>query len=202
MSRRFFGRRKSLRLGSPAARRYAIWIGSFLFLYSVLIFGIAFLVPYVPAAAMIVSSMPLADRAAAADRFLMLGEVFPPVCAALLIGAGLFSVNFAKRIAGPLFRLESFANELAKGRISARIRLRNGDELRALGNSLNDAMASLDATASEIRERQVQAREAVAGALDSLRSGDPTAEDRLEAALKQMDAIGESFEHLHLSDPT
>ena len=77
-------------------------------------------------------------------------------------------------------------------------------EVRHLGTpglSVSRTIA-LDATASEIRERQVQAREAVAGALDALRSGDPAAEDRLDAALKQMDAIGECFERLHLTDPT
>ena len=188
--------------GSPAAFRYAIWIGTFLFLYSVLIFGIAFLVPYIPAAATIVSSMPLEDRAAAADQFLMLGDVFPHVCVALLFGAAFFSIHFAKRIAGPISRLERFANELAKGRISTRIRVRKGDELRALSDSLNDATVWLDATLSEICELQVQARDAVAKALDAVRTGDPTAEDRLDAALKHMDAIAEGFEHLHLFHPT
>lgn len=198
------GGRRRLRLGSPAARRYAVWIGTSLFLYSVLVFGIALVVPYIVPAATLISSTPLEERARAAEHFLMLADVFWPVCGTLLVGCLLLSVHLARRIAGPIFRLESFARGLLGGNLAVRIRLRESDELRSLSDLLDRAAAKLDTTVQAMCESEARAREAVADALEAARAAAPPDRsllDPLEAAAKHLEEAFAQAERLRLSEP-
>src|SRR5947209_19503753 len=55
-------------------RTYAIWFGLFMFFSSLLVFGLAFLAPFIPPALKLVSQIPLEERARAANQFLILAQ--------------------------------------------------------------------------------------------------------------------------------
>lgn len=54
-----------------------------------------------------------------------------------------FSIIISHRIAGPWYRLETILRDMVKGDFSSEIRLRKGDELQSLADSLNDVIKSL-----------------------------------------------------------
>ncbi len=193
--------RRRFRPGNQTARLYAVWIGTFLFCYSFLVYGVAVVAPYVLPAMKLVSSAPLAEREHAAAQFLLLGEVFWPVFTTLLVGAVVFSVFLAHRIAGPLFRLEGFATELAHGNLAARIRLRKGDQLLTVAELMNRGTVNIDTSLREAREYLLHARDELGGALDELAAqADPGGSqgviDRLESAIKATDGIHDIVDRL------
>src|SRR3989449_7674051 len=55
-------------------RTYAIRFGLFMFFSSLLVFGLAFLVPFILPAVKLVSQIPLEERARAANQFLVLAQ--------------------------------------------------------------------------------------------------------------------------------
>jgi methyl-accepting chemotaxis protein len=198
--------RRRFRPGNETAQQYAAWIGIFLFCYSLLVYGVCVLAPYVMPAITLASSAPLAEREQAAARFLLLGEIFWPVFVTLFVGAAFFSVFLARRIAGPLHRLNAFARELARGNLTARIHLRTSDQLEPLAAMLNRATKNFDTSLREAHEQSLQARDAVRSALDELAAeGGPGGSrgmvERLELAMKAADRIGEIVEEFRSSDP-
>jgi hypothetical protein len=198
------GGRHPFSLGTRPVRRHAAWVGTALFLYLVLVFSVALVMPYVVPAVTLASSMPLEERARAAERFLALGEAFWPICGTLLVGCLMLSVHLSRRIAGPIVRLERFASGLIQGDLAARIRLREGDELRVFGELLCRAVVNLDAMAQTLCEREARAREAVATALEAARAAapaDPVLLDALEAASKHLEEAAAETERLRLSQP-
>src|SRR2546425_1992764 len=55
-------------------RTYAIRFGLFMFFSSLLVFGLVFLVPFIPPALKLVSQIPLEERARAANQLLVLAQ--------------------------------------------------------------------------------------------------------------------------------
>lgn len=65
-------------------------------------------------------------------------------------------ISVSHRIAGPLFRMERFLNEMASGDFSSRLTLRKNDELIVLANCINRVIDSVRGTVD--RERAHMAR--------------------------------------------
>src|SRR5713226_1978137 len=73
-------------------RTYAIWFGLFMFFSSLLVFGLIVLVPFILPALTLVSPLPLAERARAANQFLVLAQTVLPALAVLIPAAAVFSI--------------------------------------------------------------------------------------------------------------
>src|SRR5438309_12049138 len=186
-------------------RTYAIWFGLFMFFSALLVFGLAFLVPFIPPALKLASSLPLAERATAANQFLVLAQTIWPALAVLIPAAAVFSIYLTHRLAGPLFRLEQTARELIRGNLALRIRLRKGDELHELAGLLNEVLDKLEQAFRGIRESQTHVREVLSWIMDEMRkqpSVNREVLNRLEIALKGGERIDEILKRFQLSKPS
>lgn len=195
-------------------RSYAIGLGFFLFGYCMVIFGLAFVLPYIVPALKLLSTNTVEDRASAATQLLSLVEnVWPmlievgttmwPALVALVIAAGIFSIYLTHRVAGPLYRFQKSTAELVEGNLALRIKLRKGDELHDLADLANQAVANLDQAMTEIRDRTAGVTEAVGAAMHGLKAkggADQASVDRLEGALKESQRIETVLKRFRLSD--
>jgi len=188
-------------------RTYAIWFGLFMFFSSLLVFGLAFLAPFIPPALKLVSQIPLEERARAANQFLILAQTVTvwPALAVLIPAAAVLSIYLTHRLAGPLFRLEQTARELIRGNLALRIRLRKGDELHELAGLLNEVLDKLEQAFRGIRESQTHVREVLSWIMDEMRkqpSVNREVLNRLEIALKGGERIDEILKRFQLSKPS
>ncbi len=69
----------------------------------------------------------------------------------LLILIGWGSIFLTHKIAGPIFKLAQYFQELGKGNLAVRIRLRKFDEARNLELRFNEMAAALDATVGKMK---------------------------------------------------
>jgi methyl-accepting chemotaxis protein len=186
-------------------RTYAISFGLFMFFASLLVFALAFLVPFMLPALKLVSQIPLEERARAAQQFLVLTRSIGPALVVLIPAAAVFSIYLTHRLAGPLFRIEQTARELIRGNLALRIRLRKGDELHELAGLLNEALDTLEQAFRGIRESEAHARQVLSWLMDEMRkqpSVNREALKRLETALKSGERIDEILKKFQLSKPT
>ncbi len=180
-------------------KTYALWLALLLFIYSVVIFGLAFAAPYVLPALKLIQPLPLEERVLAARQFLVFGQTLWPAMAALIVAAAAFSLYLTHRLAGPLYRLHQSARELAQGNLTLRVRLRRGDELHELAHVANTALVNLDQAFGEIRAHGAHSQAAVGQAVEALRAQpgtNPECLADLEGALKegeQLQAVLQRF---------
>ncbi len=187
---------------------YALWIGVFLFIYSLLIFGLAFLAPYIVPALKLVSNAPIEERARAAQHFLSLSATLGPTLGPAIIGLIVFSaflsIYLTHRLAGPLYRIEKSAKEMAEGNLALRIRLREKDELKDLAETLNQVAKNLDQTLQTIGEHDAVAQEALARLTDTFKaspSSNPELSEQLQIALVESQKIKDVLNRFNLSAP-
>jgi len=186
-------------------RTYAIWFGLFMFFSALLVFGLAFLVPFIPPALKLASSLPLAERATAANQFLVLAQTIWPALVVLIPAAAVFSIYLTHRLAGPLFRFEQAARELIRGNLALRIRLRKGDDLHELAGLLNEVLETVEPAFREIRENEAHVREALSWVMDEMRKQPSVNREvlkHLERALKGSERIDETLKRFQLSKPS
>jgi methyl-accepting chemotaxis protein len=186
-------------------RTYAIQFGLFMFFASLLIFGLAFLVPFMLPALKLVSQIPLEERARAAQQFLVLTQSIWPALVVLIPAAAVFSIYLTHRLAGPLFRIEQTARELIRGNLALRIRLRKGDELHELAGLLNEGLDTLEQAFRGIRDSEAHARQVLSWIMDEMRkqpSVNREVLNRLEIALKEGERIDEVLKKFQISKPT
>ncbi len=173
--------------------KYAIGLALFLFLYSVLPFGLAFLIPYIGPAVKLFSAIPLQEQARAATQILALSSFALPALMVLVIGTAIYSIYVTHRIAGPIYRFHQIVKDVGQGNLTQRIRFRKGDEMHELADAANQAISALDQALTEIRIRGASGRAAMHQALADLKAH-PTPSslplDQFEPALKE-------FEHVH-----
>jgi len=185
-------------------KTYAIWFGLFMFVSSILVFGLAFLVPFIPPAIKLLSPITLEERAMAAKQFLFLAQTILPGLIVLSLAAAVFSIYLTHRVAGPLFRIEQTAREMIRGNLALRIRLRKGDELHELAGLVNETLGNLEKAFREIRESEAHAREALSWIIDEMKkqpSVNREVLDRLTTALKNGERIDEVLQRFQLSKP-
>jgi len=80
----------------------------------------------------------------------------------VLIGISAVAVTLftSHKIAGPLYRIEKDIEEVASGNLNKRVNLREGDEIKALAESLNYMTTSLRASIDEVK-RDIRQLESV-----------------------------------------
>ena len=61
----------------------------------------------------------------------------------------ILSIFLSHKIAGPIYRLETDIEELSKGNLRKRVRLRKGDELKTIANQINNLASVIDRTIGE-----------------------------------------------------
>ena len=57
--------------------------------------------------------------------------------------AAWIGIMLSHRIAGPWYRLEKILRDVAKGKLTAEVKLRKGDELQTLADAINEVIGSL-----------------------------------------------------------
>ena len=176
-----------------------------MFFSSLLVFGLAFLVPFILPALKLVSQIPLEERARAANQLLVLAQTIWLALAVLIPTAAVFSIYLTHRLAGPLFRIEQTARELIRGNLALRIRLRKGDELHELAGLLNEVLDTLEQSFQGIRESETHVHEVLSWIMDEMKkqpSVNREVLNRLEIALKGGEQIDEILKRFQLSKPT
>ena len=88
-----------------------------------------------------------------------LADIFAQTSQLLVIPVILLAVIFtiagiilSHKVAGPIFRVESVAHELAKGILDIKIKFRKGDELHELADSLNDMITGIKSIIREDKD--------------------------------------------------
>lgn len=178
---------------------YARGFGLVLFGYTLLVFGLGFIVPFFVPAIKLISPLPLEVRGSAASRFFFLidniwpalldvGQSIWPVLVVVILAAAALSFYVTHRFVGPLCRLQESLGEFAQGNLSLRIQLREGDHLQDFAELANSAFANVEHAMIEIRDRGGSGSEAGRAVLDEMRA-QPAADkerlDKLELAVKE-----------------
>src|SRR3989442_12501803 len=186
-------------------RTYAIWLGLFIFFSSPLVVGLCFFPHFILPAIKLASPRPPAERAIAANQFLILAQTVWPALALMIPAAAVFSIYLTHRLAGPLFRFEQTARELIRGNLALRIRLRKRDELHELAGLLNEVFDMLEQAFRDIRDSEAHVREGLSWIMDQMKrqpSGNQEVVNRLKIALKGSERIGETLKRFQLSKST
>ncbi len=186
-------------------RTYAIWLGLFMFFSALLVFGLVFFIPFILPAIKLASPLPLAERAIAANQFLILAQTVWPALALMIPAAAVFSIYLTHRLGGPLYRFEQTARELIRGNLGLRIRLRKRDELHELAGLLNEVFDMLEQAFRDIRDSEAHVREVLSSIMDEMRkqpSGNQEVVNRLKIALKGSERIDETLKRFQLSKST
>src|SRR5256712_4367672 len=183
-------------------RTYAIWLGLFSFFSAVLVCGLVFFIPSILPAIKLASPLPLAERAIAANQFLILAQTVWPALALMIPAAALFSMYLTHRLAGPLYRFEQTARELIRGNLALRIRLRKRDELHELAGLLNEGFDMIAQAFRDIRARQAHESAGLSWIMDQMKrqpSVNQEVVNRLKIALKGSERIDETLKRFQLS---
>lgn len=184
-------------------KKYAAFVGILGFVYGFLIVIFALVGPYGPSDEPLSKDLPLIDRLLGAAEFLFVGETtWPAVICILIPAAIIFSLHLTHRLAGPLYRFEQLAEELKKGNLGLRIRLREGDDLQELAEALNASLVNLDEAFAEIRDREFLEREALRKCYDTMRTQPSTDQGLLkqvEAGLQDGERIETLFKRFQFS---
>ncbi len=71
----------------------------------------------------------------------------------VLIGIviGLFSILISHRVAGPIYRIERSIEEITRGNLSFKIRLREKDEMKELAERINEMVGGLSERIGELK---------------------------------------------------
>ncbi|MFQ5847054.1 MAG: HAMP domain-containing protein [Candidatus Methylomirabilales bacterium] len=96
------------------------------------------------------SASPAAKQAIVQDLRALGFRIWPAIFLAMIVSAFL-SVFVTHRFAGPLYRFHQVVDRMAEGDLSARFKLRKGDDLGELETAVNRAIENL---AETIREAQ------------------------------------------------
>ncbi len=184
--------------------KYAIGLALFLFLYSVIPFGLAFLIPYLGPAVTLFSDIPPQEQARAATQILALSSIALPALMVMVIGTAIYSIYVTHRIAGPIYRLQQILVGVGQGNLTQRIRFRKGDEMHELADAANQAISALDQALTEIRDRGASGREAIQRALADLKAHSTPSSlplGQLELAMKEIEQVHGILNKFRLTQP-
>ncbi len=146
-------RRRKLLIKPSFQLKYAVYIASFLLIYTILL---GFLI-FFPLQKALEASTSLEERAAISREILVIHKRLWPGFFAVILLVGLHSIVTTHRIAGPLFRVEATLRKIIQGDFSQRIKLRRHDEFIEFEELVNQLAEMLEAA---IREGRI-AREGI-----------------------------------------
>lgn len=132
MKNTFFRRRKKI-VNSSYQLKCAFRSICFLYIYSIL-FGAAI---FIPLATDFSSATNLEEQAQIASTVLALHENIWPALIFISVLVFIGSILVSHRTAGPVYRLTMAVDELLKGNLKERIRLRKGDDFIEIETSFN-----------------------------------------------------------------
>ncbi len=194
-------------------KKYAIIFGLPLITYSVLLFGLILLGPYIMLTVELAQALYMTQavqsqdllieqRYLARQQFLALSETVWPALLALIVSSAFLSFLLTHRIAGPLHRLHLSFKEIAQGNLALRIRFRKKDELHELAEVTNEALATIEEAMLEIRDREAVERQAVRRLAEAMRTQPaslPAVKDDVDVALKEGEQIEAVFQRFRFS---
>lgn len=93
----------------------------------------------------------------------------------------ILSIFLSHKIAGPIYRLETDIEELSKGNLRKRVRLRKGDELKTIADQINNLASTIDRT---IGESKFTAKEISVGLSDL--KGNTSPDDKLKPTVDKI----------------
>lgn len=114
--------------------KLACFVVLFLLLYS-LMFGIA---TYYPLGAELEKAAYLEDQARVASVILGLEKTVWPALILVLVLAFIGTIFFSHRVVGPIYCLERALQEIVRGNLKERIRLRKTDEFKEIETMVNN----------------------------------------------------------------
>ncbi len=179
---------------SPRWRRRRWWrpcavlLMLILYVYVLLVLFLAGIGPYLDADLSSFSNLSFAERAVYATKFLFLAETTWPAVVCVLLPTVVIFILYWTQSSGPLVRFRQSARELEQGNLAHRIRLRKGDKLQDLAESLNGVFANVERAMAEVRDREALQRKALSHCLEAIRAETSTNHDamtQLELALKE-----------------
>ncbi len=144
-------RRKNYFIKKDFQGRFSIWFACLILIEAFLI-GALFM--YISRGTLTTAYMYEGLRIERTGTFFLVGFILISLIVIILVGitALVVFVLLSHKIAGPLYRFEQSLNEVARGKLSHRIRLRKNDQLEELQNSLNGFIASMDDSLSGIQQ--------------------------------------------------
>ena len=183
----------------------AIWLGLALVSYSLLVFAVAFLIPFILPAIEGLPSVSVVEQAATALQVFALATTIWPALLFIVPVTACCSIFVTHRLMGPLGRIEGAAKELIRGNLDLRIRLRKGDDLQALAGFMNEAVDNLVQAIRVIKESETSVREILSGLVDEVQkrpSGNGEMLNRLNEALKDSQRIEPVRQKFQFSTPS
>jgi len=183
----------------------AIWLGLALVSYSLLVFAVAFLIPFILPAIEVLPSVSVVEQAATALQVFALATTIWPALLFIVPVTACCSIFVTHRLMGPLGRIEGAAKELIRGNLDLRIRLRKGDDLQALAGFMNEAVDNLVQAIRVIKESETSVREILSGLVDEVQkrpSGNGEMLNRLNKALKDSQRIEQVLQKFQFSTPS
>jgi len=183
----------------------AIWLGLALVSYSLLVFAVAFLIPFILPAIEGLPSVSVVEQAATALQVFALATTIWPALLFIVPVTACCSIFVTHRLMGPLGRIEGAAKELIRGNLDLRIRLRKGDDLQALASFMNEAVDNLVQAIRVIKESETSVREILSGLVDEVQkrpSGNGEMLNRLNKALKDSQRIEQVLQKFQFSTPS
>ena len=159
-----------------------------LYVYVLLVLFLAGIGPYLDADLSSFTNFSFAERAVYATKFLFLAETTWPAVVCVLLPTVVIFLVYWSQSSGPLVRFRQSARELERGNFAHRIRLRKGDKLQDLAESLNGVFATVERAIAEVRDREALQRTALNQCLEAIRAETSTnhkAMTQLALALKE-----------------
>ncbi|MEE8537684.1 MAG: hypothetical protein V3S71_06710 [Acidobacteriota bacterium] len=159
-----------------------------LYVYVLLVLFLAGIGPYLDADLSSFTNFSFAERAVYATKFLFLAETTWPAVVCVLLPTVVIFLVYWTHSPGPLVRFRQSARELEQGNFTHRIRLRKGDKLQDLAESLNGVFATVERAIAEVRDREALQRTVLSQCLEAIRAEASTNHDammQLERALKE-----------------
>ena len=183
----------------------AIWLGLALVSYSLLVFAVAFLIPFILPAIEGLPSVSVVEQAATALQVFALATTIWPALLFIVPVTACCSIFVTHRLMGPLGRIEGAAKELIRGNLALRIRLRKGDDLHELAGFMNEAVDNLVQAIQVIKESETSVRELLSGLVDEVQkrpSGNGEMLNRLNKALKDSQRIEQVLQKFQFATPS
>lgn len=126
-------KRKRYFLNKEIQAKYLVLSIACLLAYTLILLGAIF----APCILTMYSSAPFAEKALAAETMLMLHTKAWPGIGLVVLLFGLGTVLLTHKIAGPIYVFQIIIKEWITGNLTARVRLRTGDDLQEMKDDFN-----------------------------------------------------------------
>jgi len=156
-------RRRNNYLIHPVQKVHARWVRVGLFSYSILIFGLVLVTPFVWQMVQMSAAPGVDELYEESKVFLALLKMAGPIAVGFVLVAFVFSshvtTRLTHRVAGPIYRFEKVLEAALEGNVAQKFKLREHDELKDLAKLLGGFLGKVDGAMKDIRDRQTSIHE-------------------------------------------